>query len=457
MKKLKQLLLLTVVAMAASVTGYAQENGETPLDTLTRRVVAQQQMLDVLNRIKITGYIQTQFQWADSLGQQSFNGGNFSGTDKRFQLRRGRVKIQYDAPLNDLGISPAQFVLQTDVTQNGVVIKDAYAKITDPWSGWFSLTAGMQNRPFGFEIGYSSSLRESPERGRMSQIIFPNERDLGAMVTIQGPKNGNWNWIKVEGGMFNGTGGPGAAGSSSTVVSNTSDFDKKKDFIGHLVINRSVWDEKIKIGLGASYYDGGFRIDTVNTYKMGKDSLGLPAFVIDTKKADVSKTISNRNNTKRNYIGVDAQVSVDWIIGITTVRGEYIQGDQPGTSSSSNSPAAAVTSDIYNRKFNGAYFYFLQNIMQTPFQLIFKYDWYDPNTDVEGDDIGASKDVNVKNTGVTDLKYTTMGFGLAYRFNENVRFTAYYDKVENEISKNVKGYDHDLPDNLFTLRMQVKF
>ena len=51
-------------------------------------------------------------------------------------------------------------------------------------------------------------LRESPERGRMSQLIFPNERDLGAMLTIQGPKLSNWNWLKLEAGLFNGTGAP---------------------------------------------------------------------------------------------------------------------------------------------------------------------------------------------------------------------------------------------------------
>src|SRR6185436_4243379 len=152
-----------------------------------------------------------------------------------------------------------------------------------------------------------------------------------------------------------------------------------------------------------------------------------------------------RKEVKREYIGFDAQVSIDWAPGITTLRGEYIQGTQPGTASSSTSTMVALTSDIYKRKFNGAYLYFLQNIMQTPWQLVVKYDWYDPNTDVAGDDIakttgirsftdnmGAVSKYTVAKTGATDLKYTTLGLGLVYRWDANVKLTAYYDMVTNE-------------------------
>ena len=185
-------------------------------------------------------------------------------------------------------------------------------------------------------------------------------------------------------------------------------------------------------------------------------------------------------------MGADAQLSIDWFLGITTIRGEYIQGVQPATSGSSESAASlpvttysSVTvidtvtglasttttaststplSDLYARNFNGAYFYFLQNILQTPLQLIVKYDWYDPNTDVKGDEIGkAVKQSGFKSTNATDLKYTTLGFGLAYRYDANVKLTAYYDLVKNETSLNVPGYTKDLKDNVFTLRLQVKF
>lgn len=454
-RKLTQIIFL---AANLILTGaFAQETEQTPLDTLTNHVAVIRQDVDVLKRIKLSGYIQTQFQYGDSTGAATYNGGPFgAGNDKRFMIRRGRLKAQYDAPVNDKGISTSQYVLQFDVTEKGLAIKDAYGKFTDPWSGWFSITAGMQNRPFGYEIIYSSSLRESPERGRLSQLIFPGERDLGAMLSIQGPKTSNWNWIKFDAGFFNGNGAPG-------VGVDVSDFDKKKDFIGRLAILKTSKSEKVKYGLGVSYYNGGYRIDTVNVYKFGTDSAGVKAYVIETKKDDVKPVnINTRDFTERMYIGADAQVSIDWAAGLTTLRAEFIQGDQPsgygntGSTKSVNSNAP-VTTDIYKRKFNGAYLYFLQNIMQSPFQAIVKYDWYDPNTEIEGDAIGKAVTSNAVKTNATDLKFSTLGLGLAYRWDANVKLTAYYDLVSNETSANLSGYTKDVKDNVFTIRMQVKF
>ncbi|HNU32952.1 MAG TPA: hypothetical protein PKN75_05110 [Bacteroidia bacterium] len=454
MFKLKHILPIALLFGVASVnTAKAQvtepENTDTTISTLSRYG----QELELLKRIKVSGYLQAQFQYADSSGQQSFNGGNFpAGVDKRIAVRRGRVKFQYDSQLNDKGWNTSQYVLQFDVTEKGLTIKDAYLKFTDPWCGWFNFTAGMQNRPFGYEIGYSSNLRESPERGRMSQILFPGERDLGGMVTLQAPKISRWNWLKLEAGYFNGTGarGPGL---------DASDFDKFKDFIGHLSFAKNTANEKIRYGGGVSVYDGGFRIDTVDVFKIGKDSLGLTSFVFENKKADFySVGIATRKAAKRKYVGADVQLSVDWIGGLTTIRGEYIQGDQPGFSSSTASPAAANTSSIYKRSFNGAYFYFLHNIMQSPWQVVVKYDWYDPNTDVEGNDIGKKvANSSARAFNATDLKYETIGLGLIYRWDANVRITAYYDMVKNETSENLSGYTKDLKDNVFTLRTQIRF
>ncbi|MCX6273776.1 MAG: hypothetical protein NTV09_01040 [Bacteroidetes bacterium] len=490
--KLKIYTTMLVLLTAFSVKA---QDAEQPIDTLTRHVAGIRQELEVLKRIKVSGYIQAQYQVADSGGISSFAGGSFaSGVDKRFMLRRARIKVQYDAPFNDKGFSTSQYVFQMDVTERGVAIKDMYAKFTDPWSGWFSLTAGMQNRPFGFEIGYSSGLRESPERGRMSQIIFPNERDLGAMLTIQGPKLSNWNWLKIDAGLFNGTGGPGAANivnGTASGTSNSSDFDKFKDFIGHIGVNRSTKSEKVKWGLGASYYSGGYRQDVSDRYKFGTDALGVKGFALDQSATKVAANVNVRDEAKRKCLGFDAQLNIDWMIGLTTFRAEYIQGTQPGTSSSSTSAAVApntttttttyssittidslgnattlttgtpvtttTTSPTYLRNFNGAYFYFLQNIGHSPFQFIAKYDWYDANTDVKGDELGKAVATGFAKTTSADLKYTTLGLGLAYRWDANVKLTAYWDKVTNETSANLAGYTNDLKDNVFTLRVQVKF
>ena len=75
----KTLLLLIMLNIGAAGTkSFAQDMNEPPLDTLTRRVSMIQSTLDVMNRIKISGYIQAQFQLADSMGQASVAGGNFA-------------------------------------------------------------------------------------------------------------------------------------------------------------------------------------------------------------------------------------------------------------------------------------------------------------------------------------------------------------------------------------------
>ncbi len=429
----KQFILKTLVlALLFNVTGLlrAQEVQISKEDSVAAELDQVKTDVTALKKLKISGYVQAQFQTADSMGISSFAGGNFAtNTDKRFMVRRGRLKATYDNGINSL-------VIQVDATEKGMALKDAYLKITDPWTKAVSLTAGVFDRPFGFEISYSSSVRESPERSRLFQTIFPGERDLGAKITIQGPKSSKWNFLKIEGGLFNGTGG------------GASDFDYKKDFIGNIGINKTTKNEKINYAVRASYYNGGYRQPTKYIYNNIETlTNGNVGFVVDSNSTNKGKI------ARREYIGADAQINIDFPFGLTSIRGEYIRGDQPGTSLTTSGPSAEPTTDTYIRKFNGAYFYFLQNILKTRHQLVLKYDWYDPNTGVSGDEIGKSGSKLSK----TDLKYTTIGIGWVYHWDTNVKITAYYDLVKNETSKNLTGYSKDLKDNVFTLRIQYKF
>src|SRR4051812_44485345 len=109
----KKLLSIMLVALSAiSITANAQQ--ESLLDTLTRNVAGIRSELDVLKRLKISGYVQAQYQVADSGGISSFAGGNFVSPswnfplDKRFMVRRGRVKFVYDSPVNEKGIQTSQ-------------------------------------------------------------------------------------------------------------------------------------------------------------------------------------------------------------------------------------------------------------------------------------------------------------------------------------------------------------
>lgn len=449
-----QLLLLMLPFIICSMNLHAQTAPSAPEDSVKTQLSEISKELRVLKRIKLSGYIQAQFQNIDSAGQSSFAGGTFQpGATNRFMVRRGRIKFQYTSDPINKGFSISQYVLQFDITERGVVIKDAYAKITDPWWGWVSLTAGVFNNPFGYEVAHSSSLRESPERGRMSQLFFPNEREVGAMLTFQGPKKSKLNWLKLDLALLNGNGAPGYGGD-------VSDFDKRKDLSTRLSVERTDKSDKIKYGMGVSYYYGGYRIDSVSVYKNGVDANGTKGFFIESKAIDNGiVAIANRKFTNRKYIGADGHISLNWKAGTTILKAEYIMGDQPGISTDTKSPndKNAISKDTYQRNFNGAYFYFVQGIMKTPFQVVVKYDWYDPNIEVKGDEIGKSVIGSAKATNGTDIRYDTWGFGLLYHFDFNIRLTAYYDLVKNEISENLSGFTRDKKDNVFTLRLQMKF
>jgi len=437
---------------------YAQEQPQANGDTISPKIEEVKKSIDllkteidILKKIKFSGYIQGQFQLADRVGTKTYEGGDFSPiSDKRFMVRRGRLKLAY---MGDL----TQYVLQIDVTEKGFALKDAYASFTEPWLKTFGITVGVFNRPFGFEIPYSSSLRESPERARMSQILFPGERDLGAELVIQAPKTVRiWSGFKLEAGLFSGNG-------------INPDFKEIKDFIGHLTYTGSTKNELFKYSAGVSYYNGKVYQGTKYIYSMNtlKDNM--------TKGFTVDSAATNKGGyAKREYFGADIQLIIATpVIGITQLRGEFIMGQQPaydnlGSTSTSDATFSKTppTRDTYIRKFNGAYFYLVQNIGKSKFGIVVKYDWYDPNTDVKGQDVkptysytdgtGTVIPNNKTLLSASDIKYQTLGIGVNYKMTENIKWTVYGAWVVNE-KTGITGYGGDLYDNVYTLRMQYKF
>ena len=106
---------------------------------------------------------------------------------------------------------------------------------------------------------------------------------------------------------------------------------------------------------------------------------------------------------------------------------------------------------MYERKFSGGFIYFLSNIGNRKNQLGIKYDWYDPNTAIRGNEIG---DGNL--LSATNIKYTTIGLGMIHHFTENLKTLFWYEWVKNEKTK-LARYQNDLADNIFTVRFQYRF
>jgi phosphate-selective porin len=425
--KLHTKLIFSSLLILLSLTTNAQEN--TAPDSVNLQLQQMQSVLNTLSKIKISGYIQAQFQAVNALGASTFEGGNFSqNSATRFMVRRGRLKMQHTGKVSLL-------VLQLDATERGVGIKDAYVTLTEPWINSISLTMGVFDRPFGYEITYSSSLRESPERGRMSQILFPGERDLGAMISFQPPLMSAIKFLRIDAALVNGNG-------------IAQEFDNYKDFIGRIRLNNIINREAVNFSIGGSHYNGAWKQSTVTKYEIGINTVGASSFLAGPGLGKSGYV------APRKYYGTDAQLSLKWLAGTTTLRGEYIFGIQSGLVNSTTSPSSAFqpTGSAYIRNFDGAYFYFVQNILESGHQLVVKYDWYDPNTDVEGNEIGGPGN----NLGFAEIKFQSLGFGWNYHLTNNLRFMAFYQVVKNE-NTNTTPYHEDVKDDVLTLRLQHKF
>jgi hypothetical protein len=433
----------------------AQDANTAPSnDSLNKSIQHLKKDLDILKNLKISGWVQAQYQYADTVGVKNFDGGDFpTKSDQRFMIRRGRVKFTYNQ-------KNSQYVLQINATERGVNLVEIFGKYTDPWSHAFSITAGVMNRPFGFEIQQSSADRETPERSRYIQMLLPNERDLGAMLTFQPAKGKKLFGLKIDAGLYNGTGiavpGTGAPVGSvnsptgATGVNGFTDFDKYKDFIGRIYYSKASKDEKIKFGIGASHYNGGFAYQNNIVFSnTQKDSEGNKIWVAK----DTNGIAYKGKKAPRIYTGFEASLSIKSPIGTTTIRGEYVFGTQTGRLTDVRSPQSAPSSSSANyiRDFNAGNVYFIQRIGKSKHEIAVKYEWIDPNTKI------SASDLNGKN-GMKEgeIKYTMLGFGYNFYLDNNIKFMVYYNTVSNETTK-ISGFSRDLKDNILTIRMQYRF
>jgi hypothetical protein len=231
-------------------------------------------LLDALEKLKISGYIQAQY--VDDESSRDELAGSGSRNRDQFSIRRGRLKFVYTAsPL-------ARATVQIEANSSGVNLKDAFIELTEPWTAWeHTLTAGQFKWPFGFEIPYSSSSREMPERSRVIRTLFPGERDRGVMVSGAGLDER----LTYQLAVVNGSG-----------IDQSSDPDSSKDVVGRLG-----WSFPA-VSFGASIYRGEALLAT---------------------SANPSGEMFDKNRT-----GIDVQWKSP-LPGLAT-RAEYVSGDEKG-------------------------------------------------------------------------------------------------------------------------------
>jgi len=213
--------------------------------------------------------------------------------------------------------------------------------------------------------------------------------------------------------------------------------DSRMDFIGRLSAGETIGN--VMLGGGVSYYNGSVFQGTENVYKMNGN------------RFELNNDPSNQGKyAKREYLGFDLQLNVASDLGLTKITSEYIFGQQPGTETSSRSPnsSSLPNRDTYIRNVSGGYVMLVQDFEKLPFSAVLKYDWYDPNTKVSGNEVGLG------GTNETDLLRSAYGFGVLWHAMRNVRLTAYYEINNKETSDNILS---TFKGDTFTLRLQYRF
>lgn len=373
------------------------------------------------DKLKISGYLQGQTEIVGKDGKSKTGGttsydDNKDGKDNdyfiRYGLRRGRIKFVYSEKI-------AKLVYEMDMTENGFKSESAYLEVTP--LDFLSLRAGLMTDFFGDEVQYASNKLEVVEMSQVIQKLFPEKKDIGFLLSLNGKKNSYFDGVKLDIGLVSGN-------------AIHKDDDGRMNFMAHLKYNHS--NDNIKYGIGASFYRGTTNnIDTL--YYQVRDN----AWQSDSVEA-------NKKNI-RQYVGFDGQISFNVIGGLTNIRAEYVFGSQPSKENDLKSPDGDAYTSKFNHKrnFQGGYLYVIQDVYHTPLTVIAKCAYIDNNTDLKKNDI----------TNPTDLSYMNYGLGMYWTINSNLRITAMYDINKNETTNKISKYSTDVKDNVFTLRLQCKF
>ena len=454
MKKLSviTLMLLFVVtykikAQEATVDEKITEVNDK-LAGIAERLAITESDLSKLTKIKVSGYIQAQYQNFENPAVQP---------DNYFSLRRVRVKFTYETT------DGVKFVLCPDFTPGNFVLKDAYVVLNDHWTKAFSLWTGKFNRP-NYEVEYSSSQREVMERSLVIRTLYPGERAIGAKLEYN-PINVP---VHVQLALLNGADGLTINNASGTNLNSTEnkDFDNGKDLMVRAYYNLSLGNFG-GLDFGAHGYWGSLKSNALKTLSSDYSTI---------KDANVGDAV------KRNWIGGEFQLFAD-VWGGLSIKGEYIAGKNAsiGYSPIAASGTTAATPGVANfqNNFSGYYVYLIKNLGKKN-QFALRYDYYDPNTDISGKEVSIAKytssDVTTlksRVSGKSDLAIGTISLALHHYFDDNLRISLNYDIVKNEKvgtanavtesytnndgTKGTLDYSKVVNQNVLTLRIQAKF
>ena len=413
MDVVKRVLLTLMIVLVAAVTGSAQTSGDSTLtpQEVSDRLAGISENLSTLNGdvailkwLKVSGYLQARYEYNDTSKSSDTLIKNVATNRNanNFYIRRGRIKFTFQPA------ATSKYVIYFDASKNSVSLKEAYLELSRSFKKHaFAFTAGQFNVPFGYEIEYSSSKRDFPERSLAENKLFPGERDRGLNLTYTAPK-----YLVLNAGLLQGN---GIDGPWNTPM-------KTKDIVARAKAKLGMVDVGMSGYWGHSYVNS---VAAVPGSSLWYDANGNNQIDPGEVTTTAPKAAVPGSTWDKDRYGLDAQAYLDLLpIGSTGLRTEYYKARDY------NKDIKTVAHE------QGWYFWVSQNIGKK-FGASARYDYWSPNTHAADNATG------------------TLSLAANYFYDGNVRITAGYDMPrllsgQSTFSKSVK----DIDDNRFTLQFQ---
>jgi len=390
--------------------------------------------------LRLTGYIQTQYQWSQLSEDQLQQGGMPLNRDG-FAVRRGRLRLSGDWRF-------VAFAFELDgSTTRGPFVGVRQAHVSGVWRNpdatrppYMMLTAGLTEVPFGYELRQGQRELLFMERSTGSAALFTGPVDLGLRL------RGGVGPFRYDAAVMNGTPIPDFADGSRGI-----DPTRKPDVAGRLGFD--VRPRKLAIAGGASFLTG-------TGLHPGQDATKNQLQWNDLNENSTFETgeIFSVPGTaalpsipfQRWAVNADVQLAVQSKLGWSRALGEVTFAQNLDRGLFVADPITAG----FNVRHVQAYGAFLQDLTRWAV-LGFRYDVYDFNSDL----LTRRRGQAVPASAVIHTLSPLVGAVLPAGVMEGIRgrFVFQYDVVLDALGRDARGVPHDVENDQFTFRVQVDF
>jgi len=382
--------------------------------------------------LSLKGYLQSQYETHQDSQDQLTQAGTTLNQD-RFSIRRARVSLtgewQYAALALELDANTTSGP-QVDLRKAEASLQYRPDRKRPPI---LMATLGLFDVPFGYELVESPRTRLFMERSVASRAFFPAEPDLG---------------LRLSGalGFFRWT----IAGQNGEPLGESSPFVLQDPNAAKDVVFRFGIDTQplrvLQVAADVSSLRGrGFHGGTAATSAtiqwkdLNEDGVIQPYELIPVPGADATPS----SNFDRWAVGGDLRASVQSLLGVTKVYGEFTIAQNLDRGLYIADP---VVTGVDQREL-GYYIGIVQDV--TPWGVVgLRYDHYDPNFDAvdkrQGKLLPFSEGIS------------TWSPLAALVLPDRARLVVQYDVIRNAFARTATGVPTSLPDNVFTVRLQVE-